>query len=266
MIKKMVIGAGSLALVGLLFFGPAAWSYVRTSCGYVERAVSDSVPVEFQIDRARQMVKDIMPEVERNMRLIAREEVEVRRLEERIARLQDRLAQDKENILRLKTDLADGGTVFHYAGRDYSAEQVRGDLAARFKRFQTGEATLQSLEKMYNARQRSLDAAREKLEGMLASKRQLEVEVENLEARRQMIAAAQTTSEFQFDDSHLGRVKELIADLGARLDVADKMIAAETDFHDEIPLDEPSQENIVDQVSRYFAEPGDEPAKLAAAE
>jgi tRNA U34 5-carboxymethylaminomethyl modifying GTPase MnmE/TrmE len=117
---------------------------------------------------------------------------------------------------------------------------------------------------MHAARERSLLAAREKLEGMLAAKRQLEVEVENLEARRQMIAAAETTSEFQFDDSHLGRVKELIADLGARLDVADKMVAAQTDYHDEIPLDEPSEENIVEQVSRYFGEPDD--SELAATE
>ena len=262
MIKKMVIGAGSLTLVALLFFGPTAWSYVRTSCGWMSNAVHDSVPVGFQIDRARQMVKDIMPEVERNMRLIAREEVEVRRLQERIGRLQDRLERDKTNILRLKSDLSTGDAPFQYAGRSYTESQVKNDLAARFKRYQTADATLESLEKMHAARERSLQAAREKLEGMLAAKRQLEVEVENLEARRQMIAAAETTSEFQFDDSHLGRVKELIADLGARLDVADKMVAAETNFHDEIPLDEPSEGNIVDQVSRYFGEP--DKSELAA--
>jgi len=258
MIRKVVFGVGGLALLGTLVFGTGLYSYVRTSCGYMKRAVHDTVPVEFQIDRARQMVKDIMPEVERNMRLIAREEVEVRRLEERIGRLEDRLAKDRGNILRLKTDLADGGDVFHYAGRSYTTDQVKADLTARFKRFQTADATLQSLEKMHAARQRSLDAARQKLEGMLAAKRQLEVEVENLEARRQMIAAAETTSEFQFDDSHLGRVKELIADLDARLDVADKMVQAETNFHDEIPLDEPSEANIVEQVSQYFGEPNDQ--------
>ena len=88
---------------------------------------------------------------------------------------------------------------------------MRTDLAHRFERYKTGETMLSSLKEIRNARQKSLVAARQKLEGMLASKRQLQVEVENLEARVQMIAAAKSTSNYQFDDSRLGRVKELVA-------------------------------------------------------
>ena len=100
---------------------------------------------------------------------------------------------------------------------------------------------------------------------MLASKRQLQVEVENLEARLQMIEAAKATSQYQFDDSRLGRVKELVADLQTRLDVADNLVKAETRIHDEIPLDEVVPENIVEQVTSYF-ESGPEPEAIAAAE
>ena len=114
---------------------------------------------------------------------------------------------------------------------------MRTDLANRFDRYKTGEATLASLTEIRNARQKSLAAARQKLEGMLASKRQLQVEVENLEARVQMVAAAKTTSNYQFDDSRLGRVKELVPNLRSRLEVAEKLVNAEVKFHDEIPLD-----------------------------
>jgi N-acetyl-anhydromuramyl-L-alanine amidase AmpD len=99
---------------------------------------------------------------------------------------------------------------------------------------------------------------------MLAQKRQLQVEVENLEARSQIVAAAQTTSSYQFDDSQLGQVKELVQNLRTRLDVSEKMVSAESDFQGEIPLDKVAPHDIVDQVGHYFSPKPDETAVAAA--
>jgi hypothetical protein len=88
---------------------------------------------------------------------------------------------------------------------------------------------------------------------MLAQKRQLQVEVENLEARNQMIAAAQATSNYQFDDSQLGQAKELVSDLRTRLEVTEKLVSSENEFQGEIPLDKAVPQNIEDKVSEYFA-------------
>ena len=79
----------------------------------------------------------------------------------------------------------------------------------------------------------------------------------------QMIAAAQTTSNYQFDDSRLGHVKELIANLKTRMEVAEKLVNAEINFHDEIPLDKSNAEDIVDQVTEYFT-PSDTTVKVAS--
>ncbi|NLF09714.1 MAG: hypothetical protein GX594_17295 [Pirellulaceae bacterium] len=253
MIRKTVFIGSGVVLLSVLLFGRDAYSYLRTSLGYVTGAAAEAVPIEFEIDRARGMVEDLVPEVRKNMHIIAKEEVEVARLEEQIAQWKARLEKEKEQIMRLNADLSTGRNVFTYASRNYTADDVRTDLAGRFERYKTGEATMASLEEMRNARDKSLTAARRKLEGMLASKRQLQVEVENLEARLQMIAAAESTSEFQFDDSRLGRVKELVVKLRSRLDVAEKMVQAEVNFHDEIPLDQAAPADIVDQVTEYFA-------------
>ncbi|HIQ20837.1 MAG TPA: hypothetical protein EYH34_06340 [Planctomycetes bacterium] len=263
MIKKMVVTTGVIVLVALIFFGRDAISYVRTSAGYVRDSVESSVPLEFQIDRARQLVGDLVPEIRRNMHLIAKEEVEVEHLRRRIAAAESELEEDRQEILRLKADLAEGKPVYTYSGRRYTAEEVKADLAHRFKRYQTSEATLTSLRQICEARQKSLDAARRKLEGMLAEKRQLEVELENLQAQLQMVAAAKTTCDYQFDDSRLGRAKELIAELRKKLEIEATLVHAEDSFHDEIPLDESPPEDIVEQVSRYFEE-GPEAEALAA--
>ncbi len=254
MIKKVLFVGGGAVLVGTLLFGRDAVSYFRTSAGYVVDAASEAVPIEFQVDRARGMIQDLLPEVRKNMHVIAKEEVEVERLDEQIADARTRLGKEKEQLLRLKTDLATGKAEFSYAGRSYTADEVRTDLANRFDRYKTGEATLASLTEIRNARQKSLSAARQKLEGMLASKRQLQVEVENLEARVQMVAAAKATSAYQFDDSRLGHVKELVANLRSRLEVAEKLVNAEVYYHDEIPVDKTTPENIVEQVTKHFEE------------
>jgi phage shock protein A len=112
---------------------------------------------------------------------------------------------------------------------------------------------LASLREIQTARRKSLDAARQKLEGMLEARRKLEVDVENLEAQFKVVEVAQTLSEHNIDDSQLGRVKDLIADVRARLNVAERMANTQVNFDGEIPVSTPqSNENIVDQVTEYF--------------
>jgi len=267
MIRKVIVGTAVAMFLGFFFFGRDAVSYVRTSAGYMKDSVQNTVPMGFQIDRARGMIKDLTFEVRKNMHVIAKEEIEVERFQKQIEAAQAALAKDKEALLKLKTDLTSGKKTFEYGGRTYTIEQVKTDLANRFERYKTSEATLASLRDIHSARQRSLDAARQKLEGTLAAKRQLQVDVENLEARRQMIAAAQTTSNFQFDESQLGRVKELVTDLRTRLDVAERLVNAEGTYHGEIPVDQATPANIVEQISEHFAEKGvDKPEPKALAQ
>jgi chromosome segregation ATPase len=252
MIKKSIIGGAVAVLLAGLLFGRDAWSYVSTSAGWVKDSVKSSVPMEFEIERARTMIKNLVPDIQKNMHVIAKEEVEVERLAKQIAQQEEKLTADRSNILRLKSDLASNRERFEYSGRVYTVSQVKQDLGNRFERFKTADATLGSLREIHGARQKSLEAARQKLEGMLAAKRQLEVDVENLEAKLKMVEAAQTTSEFNFDDSRLSRCKELIGELRTRLDVAAKMVDAKDSFHAEIPLTTPVSDDIVDEVTEYF--------------
>jgi hypothetical protein len=177
--------------------------------------------------------------------------------------LEKKQEKDRTDLMSLKSEVSSGKDRFKFSGRTYSIEQVKCDMANRFERFKTSDATLASLQGMQAAREKSLAAAREKLEGMLAQKRQLEVVVENLQARLKMVEVAQTTSNYSFDDSQLGHVKELVNDLQARLAVEEKMLHAEGSLNAEIPVDQPSNENIVDQVTEYFNGPAPKVAQVA---
>src|SRR5687767_10556632 len=133
MIKKVSLGAVAALLLMGFFFGRDAWSYVSTSAGWLQDSVRDSVPIDFEIERARKLVRDLVPDIRANMHVIAKEEVEVGRLEHQIADAAQKLELDRGSLVRLRDDLAKGHDVFQYAGRTYTAQQVRIDLANRFE-------------------------------------------------------------------------------------------------------------------------------------
>lgn len=252
MCKKLLLTALAVTLVGGTVFGKTAWSYLSTGAHRVTQTVEDSVPLDFQIDRARTMVRDLEPEIRRSMHVIAKEEVEVQSLDSRIETAEAKGDKEKSDIIRLQSDLKTGKSVFRYANHEYTSDEVKQDLARRFARYKTSDATLGSLRDMRDARQRNLDAARQKLAAMMAAQRQLLVEVENLEAKLKLVEVAQASSHLQLDDSQLARAKALMADIHARLDVAAKLADADTNFQEEIPLDGPAPADISDQVTEYF--------------
>ncbi len=257
MLRRALLWGLAGYAVAFLIFGKHLHSYVGTAAGWVQDSVKQSVPMEFEIDRARNMVKDIMPEIRKNMQIIAKEEVEVERLGQEIDQLGKKQDKDRTDLTSLRDDLSSGGSTFKFAGRVYTVDQVKGDLANRLERYKTSDATLASLHDMQAARQKSLDAAREKLDQMLAQKRQLEVDVENLEARLKMVEVAQTSSSYNFDNSQLGHCKDLIGDLRTRLSVEEKMVNVEGTLQGEIPVDQPANatDNIVERVTEYLNGP-----------
>ncbi len=254
MVKKTLYAGAVLTLMTALCFGRNALSYVKTTADRVTNTVKNNVPLEFEIDHARQMIKDLTPEIRRNMHLIAKEEIQVAHLEQRVSQADSQLKKEREEIFQLKEAVETGKDHCFLAGHRYPVQQVKTDLANRFLHYKTTDDTSFNLRKVLNARQRGLEAARQKLNGMLAAKRQLEVDVENLEARMKMVEVAQTTSEFNFDDSHLARTKELIQNIQTRLEVSERLLNAETIFQDRIPLDTPEEnaKDISQEITSYF--------------
>lgn len=254
MLKKLALVGlvGTVGAVGLA--GTGAWSYVRTGMSSASDTVRESVPVEWEIKRARQMITDLKPEIARNLHIVAREEVGVKNLAEQIAAKEQQLDKSKAEIVRLSEDLKGGDVVFVYAGRSYSDDQVREDLANRFKQFKVHEQTTAKLTQVLTAREKNLDAARRKLDEMLSAKRELEVEVENLQARLTMVQVAQASSPVAIDDSQLSNTRRLLEDIRTRIDVAEQMVASEGALSGAIDLDEPSSPELLNEIADYFGE------------
>ena len=77
MIKKALIGTAAALLVGGFVFGRDVFSYVRTAGASVRDAVKSEVPIEFQVERAREMVERLVPEIRDSMHVIAEQQVDI---------------------------------------------------------------------------------------------------------------------------------------------------------------------------------------------
>lgn len=265
MIKKILVSTAVLAATGGILFGTDAFSYLTTSAKKVRHQVKASVPLDFEVERARNDVAELIPDIQKNMHVIAQEEVEIDDLKEQIARADKNLGAERQKLLTLRADMNNNEGKFHYAGgRTATPREVTTELSRRFERFQTAEATLKAKKQMLEARENTVHAAREKLDGMFAAKRDLEIQVQNLEARLKMLQAAQATSQFNFDDSQLARCKKTVQELRKRLDIAERVLDQDGKLVDTLSDEPGTSEDIAEQIDRYFGKTREVSEKRAA--
>jgi hypothetical protein len=258
MLKKGLLGLAVAALLGTFVLGREAVSYVRAGCQNVRNAVKAEVPIEFEIERARTMVDQLIPDIRQCMHVVAEQQVDLEHLQATLAQKELDIGKQKEVILALRTDLGSGKGSFVYAKHSYTAGDVKRDLASRFQRFKVAEEILTADRKIMAARQQTLVANQGKLENMMQAKKELEVKLEQLQARIHTVKAAELVCQLAVDDSNLSHARKLITDLNKQLDVKQKMLDVEGKFVGLIPVETvvPSVPADLDQqIDAYFLQP-----------
>jgi len=96
MVKKAVLGAALSAGALYLAFGTCAPSYVKTAFHRIRHNAKDAVPVQFEIDRARQEIANLEPAIKDNIEILARAEVDVEYLNREIATTEANLGTEKK--------------------------------------------------------------------------------------------------------------------------------------------------------------------------
>ncbi|OUT55662.1 MAG: hypothetical protein CBB71_19410 [Rhodopirellula sp. TMED11] len=254
MLKKAIVTGGAVALLSTLAVGLPAVSYLRCGVTSLTESANDAMPLEWKLKQARQMIGDLKPEIQKNAKRIATEKIEVTRLEKELKETDQRLIRAEEDIERLTDDLNADLPEYTYAGHRYTSAQVKEDVGNRFKRFKTRQATADKLRQMLGARQASLTTAERRMDEMLSAKRQLEVEVENLQARLGALRLAETTSTLALDDSHLSNTRRLLDDIATNIDVQEETLNVDVEYFGEINLDEPNDEDLLDEIASYFGD------------
>ena len=251
-LKRGVIVAVSVSILGGLLFGKDVVSYVRSSAKSVRTVVKDAVPIEFELRRASDLLEQIIPEMHSNIRQIAQEEVEVAALKVDISRSEESMKQEELRIAKLRDALTEPKAQYCFAGKESPRSYVKEDLANRFERFKESELVLAGKKKLLASREGSLHAAMQVLEQTRSRKKMLATKIESLTSQYRLIQAASVGSNIQVDNSKLAQTEKLIAQIKKRLDVSERVLAHESQFVQSIPVDAVAEQDLLTQVDDYF--------------
>jgi hypothetical protein len=233
MIKK--IGIAALAVVAGMFIlrSTHLGAYARTAWHKVRTGIKHEVPIEFQIDTIRQEVTQLMPDMRKNISLVARETVELQRLREQVNDTHAKLDKELESVADLRNSLLSATATVSYNGRSMSVERAEALLARKVDACKSCQSELKAKEDLVEAREQGLEAERDKLAAMKSQKEQYEVQIAQLEAQLKTLRLAQARSNFQLDDSRLSRIKGMIADVRSQMQVEEKTAELVGQFCDE---------------------------------
>ncbi|HEV8606927.1 MAG TPA: hypothetical protein VGQ99_16405 [Tepidisphaeraceae bacterium] len=251
-IKTIVLAGLGVALVGGLLFGRDAVSYFRSAVGSVRDVAKDNVPIEFELRRARDLLNDIIPEMQANIRVIAQQEVEISNLRTDIAQTRKGLADEQAKVQKLREVLLTQQTNYSINGLNYSRRAVTDELSRRFDRFKEAEVILSGKQRLLENREKSLLAGIAMLEKTRSQKALLENQVESLEGQFRLVQAAAVGSKLHIDHSKLAQTQKVLADIKKQLDVAERVLAHESRFTEEIKVDTVDEKELVASVDDHF--------------
>jgi len=249
MVKKGILGAALAAGALYLVFGTSAPSYVRTAFHRVRHNAKDAVPVQFEIDRAREEIERLEPAIKECLETAVRTEVEVEHLDKEIVVVKGNLAQEEKKLLALRDDLKSGR--FRLTnGSTVTADQAKVQLARRLDHYRNVKQILDQKEATVEAKRKIMESARQQLVTMRSQKEELRTKLQGIEAQLKLIEAKKQTNEFNIDDSALSRAQQTVNDLERRVEIQSRM-ADEGRYIDSTVLGEPGRD-VVKEIDEEF--------------
>jgi hypothetical protein len=228
-IKLGALTTGGAAVLGGMLFGSDLTSYVGSSFHSVSLAVKENVPVEFQIRRARDLLDATGPEMQKNIRLIAEEEVDIASLHGDITQANQSLAAEKVRL-----------------------QMLRDDLGAGQANFTIGEN-----------REKALAAANQAMQVASDQRAGLQSEIDGLEAHYRLIQATAVGTDVQVDNTKLAQAEKVVDDVRRQLSISEHMLAEEAKFAHVAPDDVTNEKDLLTQVDAYL--PSQPPAAVTDA-
>lgn len=255
MMKKAVLSSAGLLVAGGFVFGRDLWSYVATAGSSVKSAVRDSVPLEFELKRAKELLTSIDPEMNRAKKLVVEQQVEIEDIQKKLALRGDNVAEHRLAVMTRSEQLKSGKDTFLISNQTYSASQLTDDLKKRFETLKVVEATMQEEQKLLDRKKEAMQANLAKLEMMKGAKDDLGRQIEILQARLEKVRATEEVKSIRIDDSEFNSVRALVDQLDKQLKVRERVADAESRPSEGglIPVEEKvTAKGLLDEVDAHL--------------
>src|SRR5580658_5036529 len=256
-VKLASLTTASAAAIGGMVFGSDLISYVRSSAHSVSLAVKDDVPVEFQIRRVRDLLDDSVPEMQKNIRLMAEQEVDIASMKTDIAQCRQSLDDEKSRLQKLRDVLTSPLTSFTFGDLTYTRAQLTDELAQSFDEYKQAEAALEQKVQLLDTRQKALAEETVALERANTERAALQSQVDALEGRYHLVQATAGGTDLSIDSSKLSQAQQEISDLRRQLDVSEQVLATEAKFARPPQIDVVDEKQLLSQVDSQLSQPAD---------
>jgi len=250
--KKLVLmglgAAGALAVTNAVWSGSVATAWKQTK-GVVSRQISP----EFELERIRDQIAKLTPDMNKNIETIAEATVEVGALNRKIELVKAELDKRQHEILVLTEKVESGVKTVSLSGA-----KAKDKLVRDMKAYKSCEKDLASKQKLLEAKKESLDSARRQLSLIHEQRQELEAVAAEFEAELANLREAQARSKFKtdLDDSRLAQIKESFEHLRQRIDVERTKTELAGQFSNPATAAEPATaentKDIVQDIRDYF--------------
>ena len=257
MFRIIKYSAASLMAVvvgGFLLLGSDFSSMIKTSARSIQSSVKQSVPVEFELNRAKEKINEILPDLQSQVRMIAEEEVSIARLEKEVQQDADRLDSQEKQLTDLRGQMRTQQVSFSVGRMTLDRQQVANHLQSRFDHFKQARLSLESKQRLLEKRSQGLSAAVAVLEQMRIRQSELGLKVEALAAQHRLIKASQIESGTLVDGSQLSSADQLLDQIETRLAVAERVMNYQADpFEAPESKEDISADVVLSEIDAYFS-------------
>ena len=257
MFRIIKYSAASLMAVvvgGFLLLGSDFSSMIKTSARSIQSSVKQSVPVEFELNRAKEKINEILPDLQSQVRMIAEEEVSIARLEKEVQQDADRLDRQEKQLTDLRGQMRTQQVSFSVGRMTLDRQQVANHLQSRFDHFKQARLSLESKQRLLEKRSQGLSAAVAVLEQMRIRQSELGLKVEALAAQHRLIKASQIESGTLVDGSQLSSADQLLDQIETRLAVAERVMNYQADpFEAPESKEDISADVVLSEIDAYFS-------------
>jgi len=254
---KMILLTGVvLGGAGFLFLGTAFPSYVSTMASSMRESVAGQIPVELELKRAQNLIRQIDPQIDSCKLDVARGQIELENLQKSINHLEKGVdSQEKKLKLGAKLLSGEGASEVMLAADFGARRRVQADLQRTKDSYVNDVAMLKAKRMLVERQTRAVEAANQRLIAVRTEREALEDQVSSLRVQQQQVEALTANStRFDLDSTALSQAKEVIATVRKRLDVAQRMLENDMVFQGDDPLSVAVDErNVLKEIQELFA-------------
>jgi len=256
-IKLSAITAAAAGVVGFVVFGTDFVSYAHSSWHAVASSVKQNIPLDFQIRRARDLLEQTGPEMRKNVRLIAEEEVDIASLRTALADAQQSVDGQKVRLAAYRDNLTTNQAAFVIGEFTYTRPQLTRQLAEQLQSYTEAQTALDQKQQLLQNRQTALAAAEQAMQRAGAQRAELQSEIDTLEARYRLVQATSAGTDMQMDNSKLSQAEQVVAGVQHELAVSERMLAREAKFAPVPASPEINEKDLLTKVDAQLSAPHD---------